>query len=129
MPETHPYKQTVLIVDDEPHILQALDFLLRKEGFNVLTAENGAQALEQVRTERPEIVVLDVMMPGPDGYEVARQIRQEKGLENVRIVFLTAKGTPADRRQGYQSGGEYYLLKPFENEDFIQIIREICTFG
>ncbi len=119
----------VLLVDDEPNILLALEFLLEREGYAVKKAFNGSQALECLAGFKPDIVVLDVMMPGMDGFEVARRIRNDARLEQIKIVFLTAKGTPADKMKGYDTGGEYYLIKPFDNDEFVQIIKEIAAFG
>lgn len=119
----------VLIVDDEPSIVLAVDFLLRKRGFTTEKAYNGIDALEKVKTFRPDAVVLDVMMPGLDGYEVARQIRINEGFENILIVFLTAKGTTKDKMQGYSNGGDLYLTKPFDNSDLVAAIEEVIQYG
>ena len=120
---------TVLLVDDEPNILIALEFLLQREGYRVEKAFNGRQALDLLMHLRPNIIVLDVMMPGIDGFEVAREVRSRPELDQTKIVFLTAKGTTADKMQGYDTGGEYYLIKPFENDAFVQIIQELSVFG
>ncbi|MCB0568869.1 MAG: response regulator [Phaeodactylibacter sp.] len=123
-------KQTkVLLVDDEPNILVALEFLVKQEGYQVWKAENGEQALQTMEKERPHIVVLDVMMPGMDGFEVARQIRKNRRLEHTRIIFLTAKGTQSDRFKGYANGGEVYLTKPFDNDELISTINDVVEFG
>lgn len=119
----------VLVVDDEPNIVLALEFLLQREGYNVEKAFNGLQALEIADTFHPDIVVLDVMMPGMDGFEVARKMRNNPGLEYAKIVFLTAKGTQRDKESGYASGAEYYMIKPFDNEDFVNTINEIMAYG
>lgn len=122
-------KRSVLIVDDEPNILVALDFLLQKEGYEVLKASNGVEALEIIEKSPPVIVVLDVMMPEMDGFEVARRIRSNEDNQDIRIIFLTAKGTDADRFEGYDKGGEVYLTKPFDNEEFITTVNEVIEYG
>lgn len=119
----------ILIVDDEPNIVIALEFLLLREGHRIEKAFNGLQALEIAAEFLPDLVVLDVMMPGIDGFEVANKMRQSPDLENTKIVFLTAKGTQRDKATGYASGAEYYLVKPFDNEEFVQTITEIITYG
>ena len=119
----------VLLVDDEPHILVALEFLLQKEGYQVTKALNGEEALKIMEQMVPDVLVLDVMMPGMDGFEVARIVRSTASLENTRIIFLTAKGTQADRFKGYSNGAEVYLTKPFENNDLICTINEVVEFG
>ncbi|MCB0563572.1 MAG: response regulator [Phaeodactylibacter sp.] len=119
----------VLLVDDEPNILVALEFLVKKEGYQVFKAENGEQALLAMAAHLPEIVVLDVMMPGMDGFEVARKIRAEAQYDKSQIIFLTAKGTQEDRFKGYATGGEVYITKPFDNDDLINTINEVVEFG
>jgi DNA-binding response OmpR family regulator len=122
-------KRRVLIVDDEPNILVALDFLLQKEGYEVLKATNGVEALQIIEKTPPVIVVLDVMMPEMDGFEVARRIRADEDNQDIRIIFLTAKGTDADRSEGYDKGGEVYLTKPFDNDEFVTTVNEVIEFG
>lgn len=119
----------VLIVDDEPNIVIALEFLLQQEGYLVAKAYHGAGALETVQSFLPDIVVLDVMMPGMDGFEVARRMRNMPELDNVKIIFLTAKGTQRDKEAGYAVGAEYYMVKPFDNEVFVNTVNEIMAYG
>jgi DNA-binding response OmpR family regulator len=119
----------ILLVDDEPNILIALGFLFEKEGYLVEKANNGHQALEKALIFCPDIMVLDVMMPVLDGFEVARQLRNMPNTNDVRIIFLTAKGTTNDRMKGYSSGGEIYLTKPFDNDELMRTVREIVEFG
>lgn len=119
----------ILVVDDEPNIVLALEFLLQREGYRVEKAFGGLQALEIAESFQPDIVVLDVMMPGMDGLEVARKIRSNPALDQAKIVFLTAKGTQRDKQSGYTSGAEYYMIKPFDNEEFVSTIHEIMAYG
>lgn len=120
---------TVLLVDDEPSILTALEFLVQKAGYRTLTATNGEQGLALAQAHRPNVVVLDVMMPGMDGFQTAKHIRANPELEDCRIVFLTAKGATRDRFEGYDSGAEIYITKPFDNERLIDAIEELIAFG
>ncbi|RMF00664.1 MAG: response regulator [Bacteroidetes bacterium] len=120
---------SVLIVDDEPHIVTALRFLVEQKGYQTYTAYNGLDGLALAKAHRPSVVILDVMMPGMDGYEVARAIRSESDLENTTIVFLSAKGAEKDKVQGYLNGGEIYLTKPFDNDEVINVISEVFEFG
>lgn len=119
----------ILLVDDEPNILIALEFLFEQEGYIVEKAFDGLQALEKVHIFRPQVIILDVMMPGLDGFEVAKRIRMMPDFEEVRILFLTAKGTPQDKRKGYSSGGEVYITKPFDNEEVVRVVNETLEFG
>ncbi|MCG8326464.1 MAG: response regulator [Chitinophagales bacterium] len=119
----------VLLVDDEPNILVALEFLLKNEGYQVRKSLNGIEALKAMEQYIPDILVLDVMMPGMDGFEVAQKVRALPQYNNTRIIFLTAKGTQADRFKGYSNGAEVYLTKPFDNDEFISTINEVVEFG
>jgi DNA-binding response OmpR family regulator len=119
----------VLIADDEAPIVMAIEFLLKKAGYEVFTAYNGPDAIAKAAAVLPDIVVLDVMMPGLDGFSVAQTIRQQPQLEHTRILFLSARGTEKDKSIGYRSGGEYYLVKPFDNEELVDTVREILQFG
>jgi len=120
---------TILLVDDEPNILLALEFLIQQKGFNVVKASDGSTGIQQARKHQPDIVILDVMMPGLDGFAVAKAIRNDENLNDTTIIFLTAKGTTQDRREGYSSGGEIYLTKPFDNQELVDIISEVFEFG
>lgn len=121
--------KTILIVDDEPNILLSIRFLLERAGYHVLEASEGKTALEIARKQQPDVAILDVMMPGMNGFELAQQLRAIESLAQLRIVFLTARGTPQDQRSGYQSGGEIYLTKPFDNEELVSAITELITYG
>lgn len=119
----------VLIVDDEPNIVLAIDFLLSQKGFQTEKAYDGTEALEKINNFKPNVIVLDVMMPGLTGFEVARKIRSEIGFSDVHIVFLTARGTTKDKMQGYSNGGDLYLTKPFNNDDLVMSIEEVLQYG
>ncbi len=120
---------TILLVDDEPGILAALEFLVQKAGYRTLIASNGEQGLALAQAHRPDVVVLDVMMPGMDGFQVAKRIRANPDLEDCRIIFLTAKGATRDRFEGYDSGAEVYLTKPFDNDELLRTLEELIAFG
>ena len=113
----------LLVVDDEPNILELLATSLRFAGFEVVTATNGRQALEQARTARPDVVVLDVMMPDMDGFTVVRRMRGE-GL-HAPVLFLTARDSTEDKVTGLTVGGDDYVTKPFSLEEVIARIRAV----
>ncbi|MFN7118969.1 MAG: response regulator transcription factor [Saprospiraceae bacterium] len=119
----------VLLVDDEPNILTALEFLIQKEGFEVHKSINGEDALAMMEKYKPRIVVLDVMMPRMNGYDVAKRIRSNSAYDHTQIIFLTARGTQDDRFEGYGSGAEIYLTKPFDNEELVNTIKELVEYG
>lgn len=110
----------VLIVDDEPNIVTAIEFLMQQQGLSTEHANNGERALEKVRSFRPHLIILDVMMPVMDGFEVASAIRKEEEFRDVSILFLTAKGTDKDKHDGYGAGADAYLTKPFDNDRLIE---------
>ena len=105
--------KTVLVIDDEPELVKLLDFNLTKAGYLVLTARDGEAGLAAARRHSPDVVVLDVMMPGLDGLEVCKRLRQETATAGVPILMLTAKADEADRVLGLELGADDYLTKPF----------------
>ena len=115
----------LLVVDDEPNLLRAVAACLRAEGFDVVTARSGAEALVRVAESVPDLVVSDIRMPGMDGYQLARQLRANSRTALTPVVFLTAKDETADRVEGFRSGVDAYLTKPFEPDELIAIIRNI----
>jgi len=103
----------VLVCDDEPHILEAVAFVARREGYTVLTAEDGEAALRVARAERPGLVLLDLNMPIKSGYQVCEELRSDPELRGIHIIMLTAKGQDSDRARGVAAGADEYITKPF----------------
>ncbi len=103
----------ILVADDEAYIVRALSFVLTRAGYRVCTAADGAEALERIRTERPRLAFLDIMMPKLDGYEVCRQVKADPGLSDTYIIMVTAKGQQADKVRGLALGADEYVTKPF----------------
>jgi len=118
-----PHK--ILIADDEPNILISLEFLMKREGHQVIVARDGLQALEAIRRERPDLVLLDVMMPGKSGFEVCQAVRADETLSAVKIVLLTAKGRDTDVAKGLGLGADAYVTKPFSTKELAQQVREL----
>ena len=115
----------ILVCDDEPFILKALTFIVRKEGHTVLEAKNGDEALEKARSERPALVFLDVMMPRKNGYEVLEAIRKDENLKETYVILLTAKGQDSDRERGLALGANEFMTKPFSPATIAARLREI----
>jgi DNA-binding response OmpR family regulator len=104
----------ILVVDDEPHVLQTIRLILEDAGYTVSVASSGQEALGLVAHQQPNLIILDIIMPEIDGIEVCRRIRADPFVSKLPIMFLTAKGRPADVAQGLDAGGDDYLVKPFE---------------
>lgn len=117
----------VLVVDDEPNILLSLEFLMKKAGFQVRTAKDGEEALEALAAERPDLILLDVMMPRKDGYEVCQTIRQNPDWQDMKIIMLTAKGREVEKEKGLALGADDYITKPFSTQEVIAKVREILS--
>lgn len=115
----------LLVVDDEPNLLVAVAAHLRGEGFDVMTARSGAEALVRVAETLPDLIVSDIRMPGMDGYRLARQLRASPRTALVPVVFLTARDETADRIEGFRAGVDAYLTKPFEPDELVAVIRNI----
>lgn len=116
---------TVLIADDEPNILLSLEFLMQREGHRVLLARDGPQALEAIRSQRPDLVLLDVMMPGLSGFEVCQAVRADDTLAAVKILMLSAKGRDIDAAQGLGAGADAYINKPFSTQALAMRVRQL----
>lgn len=118
----------VLIVDDEPNIVVSLQFLMKKSGFETSVARDGDEALLEVERFRPDLVLLDVMMPHRDGYEVCQQLRSS-GWADLKIVLLTAKGREAEVTKGLALGADAYVTKPFSTADLIDTVNRLLAGG
>ncbi len=118
-------RKRILVVDDEIYIVHILEFSLTMEGYSVLTASDGEEALKLIEQERPDLIVLDIMMPKLDGYEVCRRLRQDDQLGNLPVILLSAKGRPVDREAGLQAGADDYIAKPFSPRKLLEKIREL----
>ncbi|OBS30673.1 two-component system response regulator [Tepidimonas fonticaldi] len=115
----------VLIVDDEPNILISLEFLMKREGYEVQVARDGEEGLALAGRWRPDVVLLDVMMPRKSGFDVCQAIRADAALAGMRIVMLTAKGRDTDVAKGLALGADAYLTKPFSTQELVRRVREL----
>ncbi len=117
--------RTVLIVDDEPHIVLSLKFLISHQGYEVETAGSGEEALQKLKESIPDLILLDIMMPKPDGYEVCQQIRATPEWKDIPVIMLTAKGRDVERQKGYAMGADEYITKPFATNELVTKVRAI----
>lgn len=119
----------VLIVDDEPNIVLSLEFLLTQAGFEVVVARDGPAALDEAARRPPSVVLLDLMLPGLDGYEVCRQLRERPDTAGCKIILLTARGRDADRVRGFEEGADRYITKPFSTRELVDAVIQAAGGG
>lgn len=115
----------ILIVDDEPNIVISLEFLMKREGYEVAVASDGDAALEQVAAKRPDLVLLDVMLPMKSGFEVCQQLRANPQWAGIKVVMLTAKGREAEVEKGLALGADAYMTKPFSTKDLVGQVKQL----
>ena len=115
----------ILIADDEPNIVISLEFLLKREGYDVIVAQNGAEALVRIRAERPDMAILDVMMPLRNGFEVCQELRQDPEFTYLRIMMLTAKGRDTEVSKGLALGADVYMTKPFSTRELVTKVKAL----
>ena len=115
----------ILIVDDEPNIVVPLQFLMEQNGYGVIVAQSGEEALESISKYRPELVLLDIMLPGIDGFEVCEIVRLNPKWKDTKIIFLTAKGRDVDIAKGMILGADEYITKPFSNKQIIDCVKKL----
>ncbi|MBW3624365.1 MAG: response regulator [Armatimonadetes bacterium] len=119
----------VLAVDDQVHIVKLIQVNLERSGYHVVTAYDGVQALEKVKTEHPDVIVCDVMMPRKDGFQVLQDLKSDPGTRNIPFIMLTAKAQDADVFRGYASGVHCYLTKPFNPQQLIAFVKRVLDSG
>ena len=115
----------ILIADDEPNIVISLEYLLQREGYTVLVARDGQEALDSIAREQPALVLLDVMMPHKTGFEVCQAVRADEALQGTKILMLTAKGRETDVAKGMALGANAYMTKPFSTRELVQKVAEL----
>lgn len=120
-----PSEKKILVVDDEPHTIRSLTFVLKKEGYDVSSATNGEEAMAKVRKSKPSLMFLDVMMPKKNGYEVCQEVKGDPSLSDIYVIMLTAKGQKADREKGLSLGANEFITKPFSPMKVVERVREL----
>ena len=115
----------ILVADDEPNIVISLEYLLKREGYTVLVARDGQEALEAITLEKPDLVLLDVMMPLKTGFEVCQAVRANEDLQGTKILMLTAKGRDTDVAKGTALGADDYMTKPFSTRELVEKVAKL----
>ncbi len=119
----------VLVVEDEPNIVDSLSFLMKQAGFVVQVARDGDTALRVLESQVPDLILLDVMLPRRDGFDVCRAIRANPEWSQVKVIMLTAKGRDLDRRKGLEIGADDYVTKPFSTREIVERVRVLLETG
>lgn len=117
----------VLVVDDEPNILISLEFLMQQAGFDVITAEDGEQALAHVQQTKPDLLLLDISLPGISGFDVLEQLRHDSDTATLPIIMLTAHGREVEREKGMALGADDYITKPFSTQALVEKVNALLT--
>jgi len=115
----------ILIVDDEPNVVMPIQFLMEQQGYNVIVATSGEDALDLIFKYNPDLILLDIMLPGIDGYEVCEIVRLNPEFRNIKIIFLTAKGREVEIAKGMALRADAYIIKPFSNTEVVDKVKEL----
>ena len=118
-------KKRVLVVDDERHIVRLVQVNLERQGYEVLTAYDGVECLEKAKAEKPDLIILDVMMPRMDGFEALQRLKSDPETNQIPVIMLTARAQDRDVLQGYQYGAALYLTKPFSPLELISLVKRV----
>lgn len=117
--------ETILIVDDDPHIVMAIAYLMKQAGFETAVANDGQQALDYLAHHRPSLMILDVMMPGRNGFEICEKVRADTRFDGMPILMLSAKGREAEMNKGLSLGADAYIAKPFSTHELVKRVKAL----
>jgi DNA-binding response OmpR family regulator len=119
--------KSVIVIEDERNIIEAISFILSRDGWDVATHSNGHDAIDAVRARRPDIVVLDVMLPGKSGFDILQEIREDADLSETPVLMLTARGQDKDREMAERAGASAYMTKPFSNAEVLDALHSLVS--
>ncbi len=119
--------KNVLVIEDEPNIIEAISFILSRDGWSVATHSNGHDAVGVVQDAMPDLVILDVMLPGKTGFEILRELRSAAATQGLPVLMLTAKGQVKDREMAERAGASRFMTKPFSNAEVLDAVRELVA--
>jgi len=117
----------VLLIEDEQNIIEAVSFILSRDGWDVKTHSNGHDAMDAVRARAPDVVILDVMLPGKSGFDILREIRADQGLSDLPVLMLSARGQAKDVEMAEHAGANQYMTKPFSNAEVLDAVRNLVV--
>ncbi|MFD1342941.1 response regulator transcription factor [Litorisediminicola beolgyonensis] len=116
----------LVLIEDEPNIIEAISFILSRDGWTVKSHSNGADAAQVVEREKPDVVILDLMLPGKSGYDILREIRAREETAGLPVMMLTARGQPKDRELAERAGVSHFMTKPFSNAEMLEAVRALA---
>ena len=116
----------VLLIEDEPNIIEAISFILSRDGWSVRAHSDGTNAVETASRLKPDVIILDVMLPGKSGYDILREIREEPDISGIPVLMLTARGQTKDRELAEKAGASRFMTKPFSNADVVEAVRALA---
>ncbi|QPM89099.1 response regulator transcription factor [Pseudooceanicola algae] len=120
--------KSVLVIEDEPNIIEAISFILSRDGWHVASHSNGVDAVAAIHARRPDLVILDVMLPGRSGYDILRDLRADQQTDSLPVLMLTARGQTSDRALAEEVGASRFMTKPFSNSEVLAAVNAmICT--
>ena len=117
----------VMLIEDEPNIIEAISFILSREGLSVETHSDGTTANDKLRASTPDLLILDVMLPGKSGYDILRELREEAGTADLPVLMLTARGQTRDREMAERAGVSAFMTKPFSNAEMLEQVRSLMA--
>lgn len=115
----------VLLIEDEPNIIEAISFILSRDGWTVHTHSDGETAVERVRSLPPDVIILDVMLPGRSGFDILNELRSDPETDHLPVMMLTARGQTKDRDLAMELGADHFMTKPFSNADVLSLVKEL----
>ena len=120
-------EKRVLLIEDEPNIIEAVSFILSRDGWTVATHSNGHDAVEVVLADPPDILILDVMLPGKSGFDILRELRETHDADRLPVLMLTARGQLKDREMAERAGATHFMTKPFSNSEVLEVVRDLTS--
>jgi len=118
----------ILVIDDEPLVVEVLKIRLEMNNYEVIIARDGVDGLERAMREKPDLIILDIVMPGLDGYQICRKLKEDRKTKTIPVIMLTALGQSAGRKKGYSSGAYDYIFKPFDDEELLNSIERALKY-
>ncbi len=121
-------KKKILVIDDEPLVVEVLKIRLKMNNYEVITASDGTEGIERAVTEKPDLIILDVVMPGLDGYQVCQKLKEDTNTKTIPVIMLTALGQSPGRKKGYSAGAQDYIFKPFDDEELLNSVEKALKY-